>query len=438
MSPGWLPVSRFVLPRLLLTATVGAAVGFVFGSMGVGVMVALAAYLGWHLVQLWRLDYWLRHRSTESPPEAAGLWSELGAAVVRLHRRKRFYRSRMLGVMRELQQSTAKLPDGVVMINDNREIKWFNETAGRLLGLERRSDLGLRIDNFLRQPEVRRYLTSPTAESVSFQDPQRAELWLSIRLVPYGADRQLLLVRDESGARRIDQVRRDFVANASHELRTPLTVITGYLDILDADAVLPADLQGPVREMRRQSERMRKLLDDLLELSRLDRNESGPVNQSIAVPALLMDLQRDAQALGRATPKVELRLESTAQLLGNAAQLQSAFWNLIDNALTYTPVAGSVTLRWWSDPEGAHFSVTDTGPGIAAEHLPRLTERFYRVDASRNPGTGGTGLGLAIVKNVLLRHDAELEIVSDEGKGSRFVCHFPLARMAPQTSAAVS
>jgi two-component system, OmpR family, phosphate regulon sensor histidine kinase PhoR len=228
---------------------------------------------------------------------------------------------------------------------------------------------------------------------------------------------------------RLEAVRRDFVANASHELRSPLTVISGYLETLSQDPALNADLQGPVAEMRRQAERMTGIIRDLLELSRLEETDEVVGGEPIDVPALLALLRKDTVARPVHPREVRVRVESDAQLIGDEPEIHSAFSNLVDNAAKFTPAEGSLEMRWWVDDDGGHFAVSDTGMGIPAEHIPRLTERFYRVDAGRSRSTGGSGLGLAIVKHVLQRHGATLEVQSSLGSGSTFTCHFPPERI---------
>jgi two-component system phosphate regulon sensor histidine kinase PhoR len=424
-------ILAFVAARLLLVAAAGVLLGLMIGKILLGVLLALAVALAWQWTELFRLAFWLRNRRTADPPETFGLWSEVGAAIVRLHRRKRFHKARMLAVLRELRESTSALPDGVVVLNAAREILWFNEPAHSLLGLRRGRDQGIRVDNLLRQPEIQEFLVKvPGDRSLIVRMERDRERWLLLRLVPFGEGRQLLLARDVTETQQLATVRRDFVANASHELRTPLTVIAGYLETLDTDPAVPAALRGPLSEMRRQSDRMRALLDDLLSLARLDASEAQVQGAPVDVPELLRQLQRDAELLATRPASIELRIDSRQGILGERAMLHSAFWNLIENAAKYTPSDGAVRLRWWTDADGGHFTVMDTGPGIAPEHIPRLTERFYRVDASRNRDTGGTGLGLAIVKHALHKHDAQLEIRSTPGAGSTFTCHFPVARLS--------
>jgi len=333
-------------------------------------------------------------------------------------------------LMRQLQRSTAALPNGVVILNAQREIVWFNRMAARLLNLRRTADLGLRIEHLMREPEFIRYLgggdyTNP----VVIRTTTGEECYLSMQVAPYGDGQLLLLVSDVSRQMRLEAVRRDFVANASHELRSPLTVISGYLETLAQDSALDADLQGPIAEMRRQAERMTAIIRDLLELSRLEETGEIVGGEPIDIAALTALLRKDVLARVPHPRDVRVRIDSAAQLSGDEPEIHSAFSNLVDNAAKYTPAEGSLEMRWWVDEDGGHFSVSDTGMGIPPEHIPRLTERFYRVDPGRSRSTGGSGLGLAIVKHVLQRHGATLEVQSTLGAGSTFTCHFPAERV---------
>jgi len=420
----------FAAGRMLATVVSGLLVGWLFGNVWVGLGVALALHLGWQLSNLFRLEWWLRHRSFADPPDVGGVFGEIIAQIVRLHRRKRFHKQRFVQLMRQLQRSTAALPNGVVILNAQREIIWFNRMAARLLDLRRTADLGLRIENLLRSPQFARYLEiGDFASPIVIRTTTGEDCYLSLQMVPYGEGQQLLLVSDVSRQMRLEAMRKDFVANASHELRSPLTVISGYLETLSQDPVLDRDLQGPVTEMRRQAERMTAIIRDLLELSRLEETDEMLGGEPIDIPALLSMLRKDVVARPVHPRDIRIRIDSDAQLLGDEPEIHSAFSNLVDNAAKYTPAEGSIEMRWWVDDEGGHFSVTDTGMGVPPEHIPRLTERFYRVDAGRSRSTGGSGLGLAIVKHVLHRHGAELEIQSTLGSGSEFICHFPLSRV---------
>jgi two-component system phosphate regulon sensor histidine kinase PhoR len=316
---------------------------------------------------------------------------------------------------------------------------WFNRQAARLLGLKRPVDMGLRVDNLIRAPEFVHYLHGTEFSTpLVIRPPVRSELYLALQLVPYGAGQSLLLVRDVTRQMRLESMRKDFVANASHELRTPLTVISGYLDTLAEDGSIDQAWAGPIRDMRAQAQRMNAIIADLLVLSRLESTDGEAQREPIDVPRMLERMQRDAAAGGGAHRQVTLSLESSDGLFGAAHEIESAFTNLLVNGLKYSPAAGAVQMRWWADDEGAYFSVLDSGIGIPAEHIPRLTERFYRVDAGRSRDQGGSGLGLAIVKHALQRHGAWLEVQSTEGKGSVFTCHFPPQRIWQATQHAAA
>jgi len=420
----------FALARLAGILVAGLFVGLLVGPIWVWLLTAACLYLAWQLVNLYRLDRWLRLRSQIDPPNLGGIWGDVIGQVGRLHRRKQYHKQRLVQLYRELRRSTAALPDGVIILSSQHEIVWFNRQAARLLGLKRPVDVGLRIDNLIRTPEFVRYLHGDDfATPLIIRPPVHAELFLSLQLVPYGAGQSLLLVRDVTRQMRLEATRKDFVANASHELRTPLTVISGYLDVLADDASIDDAWSGPIRDMRAQAQRMNTIIADLLELSRLESTDGEAPREPVDVPRMLERLHRDALAGGDRPRQVLLDLESDCGLYGSAQELESAFTNLLVNGIKYTLSDGTVRMRWWADEEGAYFSVIDSGIGIPAEHIPRLTERFYRVDAGRSRDRGGSGLGLAIVKHALQRHGGWLDVQSIEGKGSTFTCHFPPQRI---------
>ena len=426
----------YVAVRLGVTLGAGATLGWLAGSVWLGVSGAFGIYLAWNLWQLRALHFWLEHRSVADPPDAMGLWGDVVAQVVRLHRRKRFHKERLTRLFRELRRSTAAMPDGVVMLDPEGEIVWFNRKAGELLDLSRRADLGLRIDNLVRHPDFVRYLRGGQHSLpliVRLDTP--TERYIAFQLISYGEDQRLLMLREVTREVRLEQMRKDFVANASHELRSPLTVVAGYLENFSVDPQL-GELSEPIAEMRRQTDRMTRIIEDLLELSRFEANEAPVKGTPIDVAAMAAMLRKDVLARQTHPRQVEVLIESPANLIGDEAMVQSAFSNLVDNAAKYSPPDGSVQIRWWTDEAGGHFSVRDTGPGISAEHLPRLTERFYRVDPGRSRETGGSGLGLAIVKHALHRHGGRLDIDSVEGRGSTFTCHFPNERVLERRVAA--
>jgi two-component system phosphate regulon sensor histidine kinase PhoR len=307
------------------------------------------------------------------------------------------------------------------------------------LSLRRKRDFGARIENLVRNPEFSAYLARGETGSVTLRIMQGSaeECWLAIGLVTGSdAQRKLLVIRDVSREARVESMRKDFVANASHELRSPLTVISGYLDSLADDPDLLPVWSEPVREMLRQAQRMRGIVEKLLELSRLEATTELLDERPIDVGGLLALLRKDFLAEAARPQTIALESASDAFLYGAETEINSIFSNLISNAVKYTPPEGRVEIRWWSDDAGGHVSVKDTGIGIPAEHIPRLTERFYRADAGRSRTTGGSGLGLAIVKHALQRHGGSLAIESEEGVGSTFTCHFPLSRLVARSDAA--
>jgi two-component system, OmpR family, phosphate regulon sensor histidine kinase PhoR len=426
----------YVALRLATALGVGAVLGWFAGSVWLGVSGALTLYLGFNLWQLRSLHFWLQHRSVADPPDALGLWGDVVAQVVRLHRRKRFHKERLTRLFRELRRSTAAMPDGVVMLDPQGEIVWFNRKAGELLDLSRRADLGLRIDNLVRNPDFVRYLRGGQYSlPVIVRIDTPTERFIAFQLISYGEDQRLLMLREVTREVRMEQMRKDFVANASHELRSPLTVVAGYLENFSVDPHL-GELSEPIAEMRRQTDRMTRIIEDLLELSRFEATDAPIKGLPIDVEAMAAMLRKDVLARPSHPRQIDVNIESGACLIGDEAMVQSAFSNLVDNAAKYTPADGSMQIRWWTDADGGHFSVRDTGPGISAEHLPRLTERFYRVDPGRSRDTGGSGLGLAIVKHALHRHGGRLDIDSIEGRGSTFTCHFPHERVLERRVAA--
>jgi two-component system phosphate regulon sensor histidine kinase PhoR len=421
---------------VLITGSLAAAaaVGWLFDRPMLFLAVTLAGWLAYELRNLFRFEHWLRRRSTEPPPDMRGLWGEAIATTSRIYRRKVFHKRRVLLLLREFRRMTSAMPDGAILLGRNREILWFNRTAGRWLGLQRKVDYGIRIDNLVRHPEFVEYLDSRgTTMPPRIRLPMAGDRWLLVRLVTTNASgQQLLILRDVTSEARLESMRKDFVANASHELRSPLTVISGYLDALADEPALDSAWQEPVQEMRRQSERMRAIVQDLLDLSRLEARGGDAETTPVDVGGMLALIRKDALARPQRPSTIELRLDSDSRLLGSESELHSIFANLVSNAVKYTPSEGRVDIRWWTDAKGGHVEVRDTGIGIPAEHVPRLTERFYRVDAGRSRRLGGSGLGLAIVKHALQRHGGRLDVQSIEGKGSTFTCHFPAARISPR------
>jgi two-component system phosphate regulon sensor histidine kinase PhoR len=379
--------------------------------------------------ELGRLRRWAAQPRLTDPPEAEGVWGEVFDHLHR-HRRANLRRRRRLAELIVRQRRAAQaLPYGVAMLEAGLRLDWCNRAAAEHLGLDPERDRGQPIANFLREPGFVHYLAAG-----DFSRPVRIAgaqgRTLALQLVPFGQDEHLLLSQDVTGAERLEAMRRDFVANVSHELRTPLTVLSGFLETI-RDLKLDSErVRDYVALMAPQAERMKRLIEDLLTLSALEHSPAPPAEERIAIRPLLERVRAEAEALSAGHHRITLSIEGAHDLAGAESEIASAFLNLVSNAVRYTPAGGEVRLRWRSDDSGAEFTVEDTGIGIAPEHIPRLTERFYRVDRSRSRETGGTGLGLAIVKHALARHDATLAIESTPGKGSRFSARFPKARLA--------
>ncbi len=433
MNPSW----RQEATVALFLGLLAVVLYFIFHHLFAWLFAATFVYLCWHLFNLYRLDAWLRRGRQLATPASLGVWGELFNHFYRLRRRDRERKRRIAYLLREFRNSTAAMPDAIVLLDPLWEIIWFNDAAERLLGLRPGQDLRRRIGNLIRHPDFVGYLRHGNFdEPVDIPAPASPGVRIQLRVVSYGSDQRLLIARDISRLHRLEEMRRDFVANASHELRSPLTVVGGYLDAMRADPRLEHDWGVPLAEMEHQMQRMLAIIKDLLELSRLETEAREAPFAPVDVPGLLQRVQRDALALGHGPRDVVVEVKDGVWVLGSESELFSAFSNLVFNAMRYTPDSGRVTLRWWVEEDGARLSVTDTGVGIAPEHLPRLTERFYRVDRSRSRDSGGTGLGLAIVKHVLQRHDADLEVESEPGKGSTFTCHFPMERLAREARTA--
>ncbi|HUE91732.1 phosphate regulon sensor histidine kinase PhoR [Pseudomonas sp.] len=422
-----------LIRRLLLLIAACLLLGLITGEYGWSMALGLAAYLGWHLQQLLRLHKWLRTRKgDEAPPDGYGLWGEVFDNIYHLQRRDQKARGRLQAVIDRVQESTAALKDAVIMLDRDGNLEWWNLAAEKLLGLKTPQDSGQQITNLVRDPRFIEYFEgSNYQEPLELPSPVSDRVRLQFHITQYGNREHLMLVRDITRIHQLEQMRKDFVANVSHELRTPLTVIAGYLETLldNVDAVNPRWLRA-LQQMQQQGGRMQNLLNDLLLLAKLEATDYPSDNQPVAVDLMLLSIKNDAQALSAERHhRISLEADPHLRLKGSETELRSAFSNLVFNAVKYTPDEGEIRIRWWADEQGAHLAVADTGLGIEAKHLPRLTERFYRVDSSRASNTGGTGLGLAIVKHVLLRHRARLNIVSNPGKGSTFTCHFPAQQM---------
>jgi two-component system phosphate regulon sensor histidine kinase PhoR len=364
-------------------------------------------------------------------PEGSGAWR---AAMTALYRRVRSRTAHQRDLVQTIERFTSAaeaIPEGMIVLDRANRIRWVNARAQQYFGLDLAHDIGAPLVNLVRQPEVIHYLEAGDYTDAIVVDSQRIQgLTLSIQMVPFGIEERLLMSRDITRLESVARMRRDFIANVSHELKTPLTVVSGFLETLEDLALEPRQRERYLKLMQVQARSMERLVDDLLTLSALESEQNVPSEAPFAIVALLRALASEAKALSGGAHTVVLDIGAPATVTGSRDELASAFGNLVSNAIRYTPAGGTITLAWRrGDDGGAQFEVRDTGIGIAAEHLPRLTERFYRVDRSRSRATGGTGLGLAIVKHVLLRHQAVLAIDSEPGRGSTFSVRIPARRV---------
>ncbi|TAL52974.1 phosphate regulon sensor histidine kinase PhoR [Pandoraea sp.] len=417
-----------------LLGVVAAALGWLFGSK-IGFAFAIAALLlqvlfnTYHAQRLWRL---LDAPVYGEVPSAIGMWGEIYYRLYRLAKRWHNQVRQVEQQHNRFIQAIQASPNGVVMLDEHNQIEWCNAISERHFGLNARRDVRQQITHLLRQPEFVHYLAMhryDEALSMHHMGEQHNNV-LSVQVFPYGDNRKLILSHDITQLERTETMRRDFVANVSHELKTPLTVLSGFLETMKE---LPLNEEEKARYldiMQRQAERMKNIVDDLLTLAKLEGNTLPPVDQRLDMTRILKQLGIDATGLSNQTHDISVNCESGLAVLGAETELQSAFSNLVSNAVRYTPAKGRIKIDWrGTEDGGAIFSVTDSGLGIPAQHIPRLTERFYRIDRSRSRDTGGTGLGLAIVKHVLTRHQAHLEIKSQEGRGSTFSIIFPASRI---------
>lgn len=417
--------------RLALIAAGTTLAGAWFGAPGLGLAVGLALYLLHHLLQLRSLYRWLTRHPHDDPPAASGVWGELFDRLYKYQKAQRITQQRLRDTLKRIQDSSEAMSDSVVMLDRRGDLEWWNSAASRMLGLKTAHDRGQHITNLLRDPRFIDYFNGRDyREPLTLTSPIDDRQILQFQITLYGDDERLLMARDITRLHRLEQMRRDFVANVSHELRTPLTVLTGYLEnYADLAEQMPPRLARGLSRMQEQATRMQNLVNDLLLLSRLEIDRRTDDIAPVAIGTLLETVRRDAESLSGGRHTLELDIDETRTLLGNEQELRSAVSNLAFNAVRYAGEGHHIILRWRTYGDGACLEVEDDGEGIDPVHIPRLTERFYRVDKGRSTATGGTGLGLAIVKHVLLRHDAHLEIESHPGQGALFRCVFPQARL---------
>jgi two-component system phosphate regulon sensor histidine kinase PhoR len=438
------------LSGLLLFMAAGAVVARLCEhATGFGIALGSLFWLGWDTWRSLRFLDWLRRLHEEAdaaPPHLPSLWRDIALRVSRLLRQQIRLTRESETRLDNLQAGLQVSPNGVIVLDRRARIEWCNQMACRHFGLDAEHDIAQSVTHLLRDPAFIAHLAARDFDRAviltSATSTAARPLRLSVRLCPYGQGRLLLISQDITVFEQAEAMRRDFVANVSHEIRTPLTVLAGFVETLQTLPLTENERQEYLERMARQAGHMRRLVDDLLTLSRLEDSPPPGLDEWTPLAALLPQIETDARALSAVTtgegaphrltfPGAD-ELARAGEIAGTATELHSALFNLVNNAIRYTPSGGEIDIRWQPLPDGrASFSVRDSGPGIAPEHIPRLTERFYRVDSARSRATGGTGLGLSIVKHVLQRHGATLAIDSVPGQGACFAVTFPAGRLRP-------
>lgn len=373
--------------------------------------------------RLFQLNRWLWHSKKMTPPHAKGVLGNIYDGIYYSQRRARNKRKQLGTLIRRFREGSEALPDAVVVVDAEGQIFWCNRLARLELGLKWPEDSGRRINNLIRHPQFVAFFNAGKFDfPIDIPSPTNVDKTFEYRVMPYGENHFLLIARDVTQVSQLEQMRKDFVANVSHELRTPLTVLTGYLEMFEGQQGMPpAMLSKAHDEMAVQASRMQNLVEELLTLSRIEASSERIYEKTVDVPALLRTIETETKSLNKTKHhEIVFNLDNELLVLGVETELRSAFSNLIFNAMNYTPNGGKIEVTWRATNDGGCFSVKDNGDGIAAEHLNRLTERFYRVDKARSRKTGGSGLGLSIVKHVLSHHNSKLEITSEVGKGSVF------------------
>jgi len=423
LNPAW--------ASTLAVAVAAAAAGLLWGWLGVAAALALA--LAFHTAQLAAFVRWLRRPARDALPAGRGAWESAFAALHHFLKDRDEERDRLRTALARFRDAGRALPDGVVILDREYRIEWANPTAARHFSIDARRDLGHPVANFVRHPDFIAWLgAGDFAEPLTLRGA-RGDAVLQLRLIEFGDELKLLNSRDITAQEKLETMRRDFVANVSHELKTPVTVLAGFVETLSDPQIemSAAQRRRYLGLMAEQARRMQQLIEDLLTLSALESSAAPADEQAIDMRSFVEQLADEARALSAGRHRVLVQVEADARLTGSARELHSAFSNLVSNAVRYTPEGGTVTLSWRLREQRGVFAVEDTGIGVEMRHIPRLTERFYRVDQGRSRETGGTGLGLAIVKHVLTRHQASLEVDSELGKGSSFSAVFPAQRITP-------
>lgn len=413
----------FILKGLLWFILPVGFVGWLLGYFWATLALALIGLAAWHYYYQYKLVDWLWHRRTMLPPSAPGSWSYIYDGIYRTQRRSQQRRRALARLLRRFREASEAIPDAAIVFRKDGSLIWCNKLGQFYFGLKWPADTGIRLSNLIRYPEFIAYLQQGDfSEDIHLPSPVREDIELEIRVMPYSDDQFLLMARDVTQLKQLEQMRKDFVANVSHELKTPLTVLQGYLEMLDEPADLPPTMmKKAVTDMQAQSDRMRNLVDQLLSLSRMDVHRTDIFDRVADIPKLIAAVEQDAQRLNHDKQHTISFDIAPIKIHGIEDEMRSAISNLVANAIHYTQAGGNIKVTWKMAVGGdVEFSVQDNGPGIPAEHVGRLTERFYRVDKDRNSKKGGSGLGLAIVQQALEHHHSRLNIDSVVGRGSKF------------------
>jgi two-component system phosphate regulon sensor histidine kinase PhoR len=437
-APGFM--DRLLLRTVLMVALIALAawlMGLLLGATAAWIAFSggVVLLLFHHMKHVAALTRWLQRPVPGKVPVGDGVWDYIFSLLYRFERIKFRQQQQLAKTLVRFRQAARAHPDGVVILDADNRIEWCNDTAESHFDLDAESDAGQPVTNLMRQPEFVAYVESADySQPLELRGTRGGSAIFSVQIIPYGDAQKLLLSHDITRLEKLETMRRDFVANVSHELRTPLTVMSGFLETIRELQLDPQRLRDYMSLMAEQGKRMEHIVDDLLTLSTLESAPGPSLDERIRIAPLLARLHREAEALSGGKHRIRIDAEAGFDLLGAENEIASAFGNLVTNAVRYTPDGGEIRIAWRATANEAEFAVNDSGIGIATEHIPRLTERFYRVDRGRSRATGGTGLGLAIVKHILNRHQATLDIKSEVGKGSRFAVMFTARRIVPEAA----
>ncbi len=419
--------------RVFFLALMAILFGYILDAWIIAFILMAIIYIGWTLIQLRTFEQWIRMGAkTNNAPEFSGIWQLIVRHINRTQKKNKQHKQRLSSLARRFEATIAALPDATIVLNSEMEIEWTNQASMLLFGINKKTDLGLRLDNLIRIPEFKQLIADDSHEKqLEIESPLDRLKTLMINRVDFGDKQKLIIARDISSRVAVQKLRKTFIANASHELRTPLTVIAGYLELLETEPKLSAGLRKRVSNAGQQARRMQNILDDMLVLSRLEatgvsEDSDEPVDFASLLKTLVNDFQKTKV---KDDHQFELNIDCFVKLKANENELYSLAQNLLSNAVKYSPDGSLIRVVLTTKNDQVCLQVSDNGEGIDAEHLERLTERFYRVNVARSRQIGGTGLGLSIVKHILENHGGHLEIESELGNGSTFSAYLPMSRV---------